>query len=709
MFDATYNAPMKRSRGLRVLVIVGGACACAPLVLSLWLRRLYPALGLPTDAVMTLLFYLVGAAAVGSRPTHRAARWLFLIGLVGSIDLTLGRYLSLLSIYAGRITWFWAGSSLVTALDLALFCAVVSLLAVFPDGHYHHNYERPVVNFTWLFVPSIPILLLVSRPFVFWNSYEILPGPNRHARSPFYLPAFGPLGAQMASVAIPFLLLLLVGVSLLFLRYRAASPDHKRQMMWPMLAILAFGGALLIAVGAELGWLPAAAATTAFDFTVLLFPIAISIGLLRHQLFNVELVLQKSLVYGALWLTITAVFTGLSAALGLAAGGMMPVNVAILITIVATLVLQPVQRALERLADRLVFGQERNPYELLAQFGEVLEATPDMEGLIPQLLTAVRQGLDAQWVRILLAVDRESHNILVPVAADGIDLHEETSPTLSAPLIHAGVSIGRIDCGSKPEAHFDHRDQELLTSLGRQAALAIRSAHLMSDLTQQLDANRRQSAELAASRSRLVRAGDEERRRIERNIHDGVQQELAALLAKIRLARNQIARDPLLGMKTLEELQEDTRQTLDDLREVVRGIHPPLLSDRGLVEAIESHVRRMPISTILTIDGVERGTRYVPEVEGGIYFFVCEALANVLKHAAAQQVHIHITQVDYVLQAEVRDDGRGFNPDFALSSGLRGLQDRLEALDGRLQIASTIGHGTIICASVPVVRGRDHD
>jgi signal transduction histidine kinase len=259
-----------------------------------------------------------------------------------------------------------------------------------------------------------------------------------------------------------------------------------------------------------------------------------------------------------------------------------------------------------------------------------------------------------------------------------------------------------IECGPKLDGPFAEKDRELLASLGQQAALAVRNARLADELAARLAEIERQARELAASRTRLVQASEEERRRIERNIHDGAQQELVALLAKIRLARNQFTRDPQMVERTLAELQEDARLALEDLRELAHGIHPPLLSDRGLLEAIEARVARLPMGVTIETDGVGRGARYAEEIEGAAYFFVCEGLANALKHAAAGHIVVRLSLTPSCLKIEVRDNGRGFDTGSVVPSGLRGLSDRIEALGGDLRVISRPALGTTLIASLPL-------
>ena len=198
-----------------------------------------------------------------------------------------------------------------------------------------------------------------------------------------------------------------------------------------------------------------------------------------------------------------------------------------------------------------------------------------------------------------------------------------------------------------------------------------------------------------------MQAEEAGRRRIERDIHDGVQQELVALLAKARLARNQLARDPGLAATTLAELQADTRQALEDLRELAHGIHPPVLTDRGLLEAIEGQLARLPVPVYVEADGLGRDSRYPAEIEGAAYFLVCEAVTNALKHAAANRIDVRLAALPGGLRVEIADDGRGFEPSGVAGSGLRGLADRVEALGGQLEIVSRPAVGTRLIAVLP--------
>jgi len=231
--------------------------------------------------------------------------------------------------------------------------------------------------------------------------------------------------------------------------------------------------------------------------------------------------------------------------------------------------------------------------------------------------------------------------------------------------------------------------------LAGRLALAIRNSQLSAELSHHVD-------ELAASRARLVQAEEVGRRRLERDLHDGVQQELVGVLARLGLARNQLRRDRDLAETTLREAQVDAQRALEGLQELARGIHPAILTDRGLVEAVEERATRMTVPVEIHANGLNQGARYPLELEGAAYFFVSEGLANVLKYASATRVHIRFHNEPGQLVVAVEDDGRGFDPVSVKKSGLRGLEDRISALGGRVEVVSRPGQGTELRAFLPV-------
>lgn len=256
-------------------------------------------------------------------------------------------------------------------------------------------------------------------------------------------------------------------------------------------------------------------------------------------------------------------------------------------------------------------------------------------------------------------------------------------------------AVTRLEHEGEPLAALVHdplllEETELLQAAGAAARLALENARLHADVRAQL-------VKVRESRVRIVAAADEERRRIERDLHDGAQQRLVALALELRSAHRQLggdadgAVDRLLGA-TVDELLA----AVEELRELARGVHPAILTEDGLAAALESLAGRIPIPVDLVVSDV----RLRPEVEATAYFLACEALANVVKHAGASNVVLRAQVLDGVLVVEVRDDGAG-GARAEAGSGLSGLADRVEALGGRLRIESLIGGGTVVVGEIP--------
>jgi signal transduction histidine kinase len=231
------------------------------------------------------------------------------------------------------------------------------------------------------------------------------------------------------------------------------------------------------------------------------------------------------------------------------------------------------------------------------------------------------------------------------------------------------------------------------------------AARVSVELAARVTQIRRQARELAASRTRIVHAQDIERRRIERHLHDGVQQELVALVAKLRLARNRLPKGAERTGVLLGEVQDDMYRVIDELRELAHGIHPAELTDQGLTAAVRSRARRVPIPVTVLADPALDGTRHAADIEESAYFLVSEALTNVLKHARASQVVIRLTRVDGSLVVEITDDGIGIPRD--QRDGLTTLRDRIGAVGGSLEVTGGPGEGTTVRARLPALEAID--
>ncbi|MFD1934446.1 sensor histidine kinase [Nonomuraea mangrovi] len=310
----------------------------------------------------------------------------------------------------------------------------------------------------------------------------------------------------------------------------------------------------------------------------------------------------------------------------------------------------------------MVFDVRPTVGEVLSRFGSVLDDSPEPVELLGRLAAAVRAALNTTWAAVRLA--------------DGTRVVAGSEDGPAALVVPVRGGLGRLECGPRAYGELTAEDRRFLEALAVPAGLAI------------------QSEGLAA---RLVNAQEAERRRIERNIHDGVQQQLVALIAGLELARATGG-----GPRMLAELREQARQTLADLRELAAGIHPSSLGQGGLVNAVEERCARLPVPTKVSAGEGLRAARFTDEVEGAMYFTVSEAVANALKHAAATRLEVRLAREGNRLVATVADDGRGFDPATTARRGLAPLSDRLHALGGRLEVVSEKGKGTRMMAWVPV-------
>jgi signal transduction histidine kinase len=261
-------------------------------------------------------------------------------------------------------------------------------------------------------------------------------------------------------------------------------------------------------------------------------------------------------------------------------------------------------------------------------------------------------------------------------------------------------------CGPRRRGHHTAEDEQLLRTLGSQAALSLSHVRLSEQLRTRLDQLDAQASELAASRARLVAAEAAGRRRLERDIHDGVQQQLVSLMTKLTVARAQLGAGSDTVGATLDTMQQEFRQVVVDLRDLASGIHPAVLTDQGLVAAVVALAARLPLPvTIESPNGAS--ARMDQQVEAAAYFGIAEALTNVLKHAGARRAWVRLAHADDRLTVEIGDDGRGFDTAATRQRGLSGLRDRVEALDGTLVLASRPAGPTTIRMTLPTPAAGD--
>jgi signal transduction histidine kinase len=278
----------------------------------------------------------------------------------------------------------------------------------------------------------------------------------------------------------------------------------------------------------------------------------------------------------------------------------------------------------------------------------------------------------------------------VPLAGDTVP--EIPEATRVVEVRHQGELLGALTVTKRQGESLTPVEEKLLDDLASQAGLVLKNVGLTAELLQRLE-------DLRASRQRLVAAQDEERRRLERNLHDGAQQNLVALKVKLGLAEAFAEKDPARAKQLVGELKSDADEALETLRDLARGIYPPLLADKGLAAALESQARKAAVPVEIQAEGIGR---YPQDIEAAVYFCVLEALQNVQKYAGAQSAEVKLNVSESGLTFEVTDDGQGFDgASVKRGAGLTNMTDRIDALGGQLEFSSTPGRGTRVRGSLP--------
>jgi signal transduction histidine kinase len=647
-------------------------------------------------------FYAAGLIGVVRRPGNRVAAWLLACGAMFMLSVCLGDILGDgLPAVTGFSAWL-----VVVGGEIAGNASVVAgigLIGLFPTGIPQRRGERWVLRSTAAMAVALPLLAEMASPAPPTDLFGYSGEPP--IGSPLYLPAARPAEPAVVGLHHAFTATVVLGVVMLYLRYRRSAAEDRRRIRFLLVGAVA----AMVVFGALVALALAAPQPSLFEDVAILvlwiLGVALALGSLvlplSQGVLGIDQSARRSLVYRALWLVIAVAYVAAAATLGLLASHFLSAGPAVLLAVGAAVAFQPVQRRLEKLADRWVFGARLDGYEVLSRFGSALEAAPGTTDLLPRLADAIRRGLGLEWVRVRLDLAGAGGSPST-VGAAGIEPADAAEPALVVPLIHAGTVLGRIECGDRRDGPLLDEDRRLLASLAGQAATAARNLHLTAELSTRLAVIRRQTTELTASRARVARAQDAERQRIQRDLHDGVQQDVVVLTAKLALARERLRRGDRRADDSLAELQRDLGDLLGHLRDFAHTIHPPVLADQGLLEAIEAQAARLPVEVMIEADAALRGVRYPQHVEAATWFVVAEALTNAVKHAGASRVLVELTQPNGSLAVEIRDDGCGFDPAAVRGLGLAGLADRISIVNGALRIDSGPGRGTTLRAEVPL-------
>lgn len=621
----------------------------------------YAVAGVILDSLIVLTFAVVGSIVF--RRASREPRMLFFSGTL----VVFG------AIWPNTMDDLAAAHPLLLKPELALnalgFGAFFLLFYLFPDGRFVPGWTRWVA-LLWALFQASTVVMPTNGP-----------------------PDLGPVQP-----------LLIIGLIALFPgtmlyaqihRYRHhASAVERQQAKWVTFALL------LALVGfvatASLGQLPifqqpvpAALYNLAsgFVYTVafILVPVAVGLSVLRHRLWDIDPLIGHTLVYGALTVCVVGLYVLVVGELGVLFQTSGNLVFSLLATGLVAVVFQPLRLRLQRGVNRLIYGRRDDPYAVLAGLDQRLEATLAPETVLPTVVETVREALKLPHVAIAL----RQGAALVPIASAGTGRGD----TLRIPLIYQHEPVGELRLAPRtPGEAFNLHDRQLLDDLARRAAVAVYATRVTS--------------ELQRSREQLVTAREEERRRLRRDLHDGLGPRLAGLVLRLETARGRLEHDPLAG-ELLTDLAQRTQEAVADIRRLVYALRPPALDELGLASALEEVA--VPLGLTVMVAAPSPLPPLPAAVEVAAFRIGQEALTNVARHAGTTRCWLTVRLDERRLELEVRDDGAGIDAERRAGVGLASMRERAEELGGSLTVvAGENGRGTIVRGVLPrAERGQD--
>jgi signal transduction histidine kinase len=643
-------------------------------------------------AVVMMVGYLTTGAVVASRARNRLG-WLMIAVGAGFLVTVLGQETATFALRTspGSLPKLVVDAALIgnNMGIVAALLPIPMLLAVFPTGRV------PSRRWRW-FPPALIAGFALLAVGSLLNAGPIDVNPGVQPQNPTGIPSIaGVVDAISVIGGIATLVLSLLSVVILIVRFRASRGEERQQLRWlasvAALSLVAFVAVVVTSVGLgpnestflnDAAWL---ALLASIGWGV---PAAIGVALLRYRLWDLDVVVRKTVVGAIVVVLITALALVALTFVGAAIVG--PVSDSspsfLLAGIAVGLAFWPLSKLAKRISDRVVYGGRATPYDVLTEFSDRMSETYSTEDVLPRMAAIVADGTRAEGVGIWLLVGGE----MQPAASWPPGSPDEAAPVTtlgegSFEVRHQGELLGAITVSMPAADPMNPSKEKLIRDLASQAGLVLRNVRLIE--------------ELRASRRRIVTTQDERAKTLERNIHDGAQQQLVALAVKLRLAEGFARSDPERTASMLADLQAEANDALENLRDLARGIYPPLLADRGLAAALEAQARKSPVPVDVQARGVDR---YPQEIESAVYFSCLEALQNVAKYADASSASVELAQEDGHLIFRVRDDGRGFDATTrTYGTGLQGMADRLDSIGGILEVDSTPGRGTTVAGRIP--------
>jgi signal transduction histidine kinase len=648
--------------------------------------------------VISIIFGLVGflsfatlGALIVTRAKERRIGWIYCaIGLTVLVDSFSGNYavvaliLAPNTLPAGLVfawiqTWSWV---------LPLGLLVIFLPLLYPTGRLLSHRWRPVAVCAVALIGGGTALTAIA-PGPLAN--HLLDLPVTFA-NPLGVAALAPAGGIVAPIfTLLLLLIVLSSAASLLVRLRRSRGDERQQLKW-----FTYATALAVAVFVSdqllYSFFPHDAMVLALDaastlitpITLAFLPLATGFAILKYRLYDIDLIINRTLVYGALTALVVglyALIVGLASVLFQARANFLT---ALLATGVIALLFQPLRGWLQRGVNRLTYGQRDEPYVVVAQLGRRLESIPAPEAMLPAIIETVAQALKLPYAAIALKRGDEMHTEAIygtPVEA-----------ALTLPLVYQAETIGQLALGPRQRGEtFTTADRRLLEDLARQIGVAAHAVQLTADLQR--------------SRERLVTTREEERRRLRRDLHDGLGSALTSLMLKLDAADTLLDRDVPAARGLLAETRGQMQASITDVRRLVYNLRPPTLDEWGLVDALREQVAHYALDDVqVTIKAPESLPPLSAAVEVAVYRIALEALANVVKHAHATNCAIRLLLVENNLVVEIEDDGVGRAAAGTHTGvGMTAMRERAAELGGSCVIEDAAPQGTLVRASIPLV------
>lgn len=619
-----------------------------------------------------LLLLLAAAAVLHTEPRHAVGRLLVAVGLVWSLDGVLSGWITYGYAHdlplTGFAFWF------VARFGAVLLSGLVALLLLYPTGHLLAGRARTaglVVAAASLALPAM--LLLAPDHIVFLDA-----GPADVDTELLTIPFADPVWTALLITAQSLTFGSIVGaVALVWQRHRQAGATERTQLRWLLWAGIM---CVLLVVAGVVFSIGGLATTIALDVAVTTLAASITVGIVRPDLGDVDALVAWTLTTAAVAAVVVAVDVALLAALdGVLGDRLDQREVTLLVLVLAVVVYGPLRAWLGQGVRRLLFGRRSDRYDAVSGLAARLEATGSLDEQLPALAGAVATTFKVPFVRV---------EVVTPDGGLLAATHgREPAEVQSFDIAYHHTRVGRLVLPVLGvRAMLSRRDQGLLVDLVRQAAIAIRAGLL--------------ATEVQESRERLVLGREEDRRRIRRDLHDGLGPALGGVALRLDAAGNAVESDPDRARELVRLARTEVSDALDDVRRLVHDLRPPALDDLGLEAAVRQQAERLRPELAVTVHA-EALAGLPAAVEVAAYRTVAEALTNVVKHAGASSATVSMLRTSAALSVEVSDDGRGIADDVTAGVGLLSMRERAEELGGQCQVSCPAGGGTTVHAWLP--------